>query len=234
MNSLGVPDGTTIVALSFAGGVVIAGDRRATSGNVIAQRDLEKVLIIDATTAAGFAGAVGPALQMLRLFAVEVEQYEKVEGAPISFHGKVNRLSALLRGNLEKAMQGFVAMPLLVGYHADDPDPGTIVTFDELGSVAFDDTGYQAIGSGSPFAKAALKKRHRRDTDRDTAVRNAVEALYDAADDDSATGGPDVVRGIYPIVVTVTGPEGAVRLPESEVEAVSRAVVTGRESNPNG
>jgi proteasome beta subunit len=235
MTAIDVPHGTTIVALSFAGGVLIAGDRRATSGNVIAQRDLEKILIIDSTSAAGFAGAVGPALQMLRLFSVEVEQYEKVEGVSISFHGKVNRLSALLRGNLEAALQGFVAIPLLVGYDAEDPaDPGKIVTFDELGSIAWDATGYQAIGSGSPFAKAALKKRHNREADRDTAVRNAVEALYDAADDDSATGGPDVVRGIYPVVVTVTGAEGTVRLAESEVETVARAVVRDRETNPNG
>jgi proteasome beta subunit len=237
MTAFPVPHGTTIVALSFADGVLVAGDRRATSGNEIAQRDLEKVVVIDETTAAGFAGAVGPALQMLRLFAVEVEQYEKVEGTPISFGGKANRLAAALRGNLGAALQGFVAMPILVGYDRHEPDPaqaGKIVTFDVTGSIAYDATGYDAIGSGSPFAKAALKKRHSRTADREAAARTAVEALYDAADDDTATGGPDVVRGIYPVVVTITGPEGAVRMGEGEMERIARDVVSGREANPGG
>jgi proteasome beta subunit len=194
-------------------------------------------VVVDETTAAGFAGAVGPAVQMLRLFAVEVEHYEKVEGAPISFPGKANRLATMLRENLDVAMQGFEALPLLVGLDADAPDParaGRIVTFDVTGNTVFDTTGYDAIGSGSPYAKAALKKRHSRDADRATAVRTAVEALYDAADDDSATGGPDLVRGIYPLVVTVTAADGAVRLPDSEVEAVAREVVEARTANPGG
>jgi proteasome beta subunit len=217
--------------------VVIAGDRRATAGNVIAQRDLDKIVVVDDTTAAGFAGAVGPALRMLRLFAMEVEQYEKVEGAPISFPGKANRLAAMLRENLDAAMQGFEALPLLVGYDADDPDParaGRIVTFDITGNTVHDTTGYQSIGSGSPYAEAALKKRHDPDADLAGAVRAAVEALYDAADDDSATGGPDLVRGIYPVVVSITVAEGAVRRPDAEVEAVAREVVRGREARPGG
>jgi proteasome beta subunit len=225
-----VPHGTTIVALRFAGGVLIAGDRRATSGNLIAQRDLEKVVVIDDTTAAGFAGAVGPAVQMLKLFAAEVEQYEKIEGTPISFPGKVNRLAAVLRENLDAAQQGFVALPLLVGY---DPDAGAgqggrIVSFDVTGNIVHDRTGYESIGSGSPYAKSSLKKLHSPDVDLSTAVRNAVESLYDAADDDTATGGPDLVRGIYPIVVSVTGPEGAVRRPEDEVAAAAAEIVRQR------
>jgi proteasome beta subunit len=227
---LDIPHGTTIVALRFADGVLIAGDRRATSDNLIAQRDLEKVVVIDDTTAAGFAGAVGPAVQMLKLFAAEVEQYEKIEGTPISFPGKVNRLAAVLRENLDQAQQGFVALPLLVGYDQDagPGEAGKIVSFDVTGNISYDHAGYEAIGSGSPFAKSALKKLHSPGVDRATAVRNAVEALYDAADDDTATGGPDLVRGIYPIVVSVTGPEGAVRRPEDEVAAAAAEIVRQR------
>jgi proteasome beta subunit len=225
-----IPHGTTIAALRFADGVLIAGDRRATSDNLIAQRDLEKVVVIDDTTAAGFAGAVGPAVQMLKLFAAEVEQYEKIEGTPISFPGKVNRLAAVLRENLDQAQQGFVALPLLVGYDQDagPGEAGKIVSFDVTGNISYDHSGYEAIGSGSPFAKSALKKLHSPDVDRARAVRNAVEALYDAADDDTATGGPDLVRGIYPIVVSVTGPEGAVRRPEDEVAAAAAEIVRQR------
>ncbi len=217
--------------------MLIAGDRRATSGNTIVRHDLEKVVVVDDVTAAGYAGAVGPAMQMLRLFALEVEEYEKVEGTPISFPGKANRLATMLRGSLPMAMQGFEALPLLVGYDPDEPEPtraGRIVSFDISGNVVHDSTGYESIGSGSPYAKAALKKRHSRDADRVAAVRTAVEALYDAADDDSATGGPDLVRGIYPVVVTITGAQGAVRVPQAEVEAVAREVVRAREDRPGG
>jgi proteasome beta subunit len=227
-----VPHGTTIVALTFRGGVLIAGDRRATIDNVIAQRDLEKVVVIDDTTAAGFAGAVGPAVQMLKLFAFEVEHYEKVEGTSISFPGKVNRLAAMLRENLDAVEQGFVAVPLLVGF---DPERGgRIVSFDISGNIAENRSGYKSIGSGSPYAEAALKKRHDPDADLPGAIRAVVEALWDAADEDTATGGPDLVRGIYPLVVSVTGAEGTVRRPEEEIAAIARDVVRDREANPGG
>ena len=227
-----VPHGTTIVALTFRDGVLIAGDRRATADNLIAQRDLEKVVIVDDSTAAGFAGAVGPAVQMLRLFALEVEHYEKIEGTPISFPGKVTRLSAMLRENLDAAAQGLVALPLLVGF---DPERGgRIVSFDVSGNISDNRGGYKSIGSGSPYAEAALKKRHDPDADLPGAVRAAVEALWDAADEDTATGGPDLVRGIYPMIVSVTGPEGAVRRPDGEVAEVARAVVRDRTQNPGG
>ncbi len=216
--------------------MLVAGDRRATSGNVIARHDLEKVVVVDDTTAAGYAGAVGPAMQMLRLIAAEVEQYEKIEGVPISFPGKANRLAAMLRGNLDVAMQGFEALPLLVGFDPDEPDAsraGRIVTFDVTGNIVFDSTGYESIGSGSPYAKAALKKRHSRDADRATAVRNAVEALYDAADDDSATGGPDLHRKIYPLVDVITE-DGHRRMSHEEVESLAQTVVAARAEHPDG
>jgi proteasome beta subunit len=229
--------GTTIVALLFAGGVVIAGDRRATSGNVIAQRDIEKVFVTDNYSAAGIAGAAGIGVELVRLFTVELEHYEKIEGVPLSFDGKSNKMASMVRGNLGAAMQGLAAIPLFVGYDLDAPDPargGRIVNYDVTGHRSDETLGYHAIGSGSVFARSALKKRHDVSADLGTAVRNAVEALYDAADDDTATGGPDLTRHIYPVVVSVTGAEGAVRRPEAEIEAVGRAVVADRTDNPGG
>ena len=234
--SAAVPHGTTIVALRYAEGAVLAGDRRATSGNLIAQRDLEKVLVVDEYSAAGFAGSVGHALQMLKLFAAEVEQFEKVEGTRISVPGKVQRLSRLVLENLAAARQGFVAVPLFVAY---EPEPGgggdaaTIVSFDPVGNAVTDRTGYESIGSGSPFAKASLKKRHDVGCDRPTALYNALAALYDAADDDTATAGPDRVRGINPIAVTVTA-DGAVRCGSDEIDAVVERLVADRECAPGG
>jgi proteasome beta subunit len=229
--------GTTIVALLFAGGVVIAGDRRATSGNVIAQRDIEKVFVTDNYSAAGIAGAAGIGVELVRLFTVELEHYEKIEGVPLSFDGKSNKMASMVRGNLGAAMQGLAAIPLFVGYDLDAPNPargGRIVNYDVTGHRSDETLGYHAIGSGSVFARSALKKRHDVSADLGTAVRNAVEALYDAADDDTATGGPDLTRHIYPVVVSVTGAEGAVRRPEAEIEAVVRAVVADRTDNPGG
>lgn len=233
-HDLRAPHGTTIVALMFADGVLIAGDRRATAGTVIAQHDLEKVLVIDEHSAAGFAGSVGYALRMLQVFAVEVEQFEKIEASPISFAGKTRRLAAIVRENLAAAQQGFAAIPLFVGYDTAEAEPAAarkIVSFDVTGDAVYNRSGYEAIGSGSDFARSALKKRHSQDVDQDTAVRNAVNALYDAADDDSATGGPDLARGIYPVIVVVTA-DGAVRLPEDEVAKAVREMVRDRERDP--
>ncbi|QJY48634.1 proteasome subunit beta [Pseudonocardia broussonetiae] len=235
--ALEVPHGTTIVALVFDGGVVIAGDRRATQGNVIAQRDIEKVFVTDAHSAVGIAGSAGIALEMVRLFTVELEHYEKIEGTTLSLDGKANKLAAMVRANLGAAMQGFVVVPLFAGYDIEAPDPskaGRIVTYDATGGRYDELLGYHAVGSGSVFAKSALKKRHRVDADLPTTVRTAIEALYDAADDDSATGGPDLTRRLYPIVVSITGPEGAIRRPEAEIAEVVAQVVAGRTENPGG
>jgi proteasome beta subunit len=233
---LDVPHGTTIVALTFAEGVVIAGDRRATMGNVIAQRDIEKVFITDTYSAVGFAGTAGNGLQMVRLYSVDLEHYEKTEGVPLSLDGKANKLAGMVQANLAAAMQGFVVVPLLVGYDVDaEPaKAGRIITYDAAGGRYDELLGYHAIGSGSVFAKSALKKRHDPGADIEGAVRIAVEALYDAADDDTATGGPDLTRRIFPVVVSITGPDGAVRRSEEEIEAVVRDVVAGRTENPGG
>jgi proteasome beta subunit len=222
---------TTIVALIFKGGVLIAGDRRATSGNLIAYRDMDKVYATDQYSAVGVAGTAGVGLELVRLYEVELRHYEKIEGVPLSLDGKTNKLATMVRGNMDAAMAGLVALPLFVGYDVDAADPdkaGRIVSFDAAGGRYEEFAGYHGIGSGSLFAKSALKKLHDPAADRDTAVRNAIEALYDAADDDSATGGPDLVRKIYPTVITVTGADGAVKLTEEQTRAVTESVVEGR------
>ena len=225
-----VPHGTTIVALKYPGGVLIAGDRRATQGNMIASRDVQKVHITDDYTATGIAGTAAIAVEFARLYAVELEHYEKVEGVALTFRGKVNRLATMVRGNLGAALQGFVALPLLVGYDIDAADPvdaGRIVSFDAAGGWNLEEEGYQSVGSGSLFAKSSIKKLYPQVTDADSALSAAIEALYDAADDDSATGGPDLVRGIYPTAVTI-GAEGAEEVTEDRIAALAREVIARR------
>ncbi|MGQ0574853.1 MAG: proteasome subunit beta [Pseudonocardia sp.] len=232
-----VVHGTTIVALTFAEGVVIAGDRRATQGNLIAQRDIEKVFVTDTYSAVGIAGAAGIAVEMVRLFTVDLEHYEKIEGVTLSLDGKANKLAGMVRSNLGAALQGFAAVPLFVGYDVDAEDPadaGRIVSYDVTGSRADEQRGYQAIGSGSLFAKAALKKRHDTTADLTATVRTAVDALYDAADDDTATGGPDVIRALYPVVVSITAAEGAVRRPDAEIAEIVAEIVAARTERPGG
>jgi proteasome beta subunit len=225
-----LPHGTTIVALKHPGGVVIAGDRRSTQGNMIAGRDVQKVYITDDYTATGIAGTAAIAVEFARLYAVELEHYEKLEGVPLTFAGKVNRLAIMVRGNLAAAMQGLVALPLLAGFDIDDPDPekaGRIVSFDAAGGWNLEEEGYQSVGSGSIFAKSSIKKLYSQVTDSDSALRVAIEALYDAADDDSATGGPDLVRGIYPSAVTI-GADGATNVPDQRVAELAREVIERR------
>ncbi|TWP46830.1 proteasome subunit beta [Lentzea tibetensis] len=231
------PHGTTIVAVTFKGGVVIAGDRRATMGNVIAQRDMKKVFVTDDHSAVGIAGTAGIAVEIVRLYTIELRHYEKIEGVPLSIEGKANRLSAMIRGNLDAAMAGLAVVPLFAGFDTEAADPeraGRIVSYDVTGGRYEENFGYQAVGSGSLFAKSALKKLYDPDADADAAIRTVIEALYDAADDDSATSGPDLVRKIFPIVVTITGPEGAVEVPEERTSVIAEAVVEGRRSRPAG
>ena len=225
-----LPHGTTIVALKYPGGVVLAGDRRSTQGNMIAGRDVKKVYITDDYTATGIAGTAAIAVEFARLYAVELEHYEKLEGVPLTFAGKVNRLAIMVRSNLGSAMQGLIALPLLVGYDIDEPDAdkaGRIVSYDAAGGWNFAEEGYQAVGSGSIFAKSVMKKLLSQVIDADSALRVAIEALYDAADDDSATGGPDLVRGIYPTAVTIDS-DGAVDVPEHRIAELARTIVESR------
>jgi len=208
------PHGTTIVALTFPGGVVMAGDRRATMGNYIANREIEKVFPADTYSCVGIAGTAGIAVELVRLFQVELEHYEKIEGALLSLDGKANRLAAMIRGNLGLAMQGMAVVPLFAGYDLDR-QVGRIFSYDVTGG-RYEERDHHSVGSGSVFARGALKKLWRPGLDAADAVRVAVGALYDAADDDSATGGPDLERRIWPVVATVTA-EGYQRLDDDRL-----------------
>jgi len=233
--SLEVPHGTTIVAISHHQGVVVAGDRRATMGNLIAQRDIEKVFQADEHSVVGIAGTAGMAVEMVRLFQVELEHYEKIEGTTLSLDGKANRLATLIRGNLGMAMQGLAVVPLFAGYDLDADDPATagrIFSYDVTGG-RYEEHDYHSVGSGSVFARGALKKLYRNDFDEPDAVLACLHALYDAADDDSATGGPDLTRRIYPVVFAVTA-AGARRFADDEVGALVQEIVTERMSSPGG
>ncbi|MEU6222564.1 proteasome subunit beta [Streptomyces sp. NPDC047042] len=232
------PHGTTVLALTYRDGVLLAGDRRATMGNLIAQRDLEKVIPADDHTAVAFAGSVGMALDMVKLFQVELTHFEKVEGAPMTLRAKANRLSGMIRQNLGQAMQGLAVVPLLAGYepgagvNAAAGRRGRIFGYDVTGGT-YEKFGFHAEGSGSPYARGALKKLYREDMSRRDAALAALQALYDAADDDSATGGPDIGRRIFPIVSLITE-DGFERLPDQETEDLSHEMVAARRSRPDG
>lgn len=229
--------GTTIVAATFRGGVLIAGDRRATAGNLIAQRDMDKVFVVDDYSAIGIAGTAGIAVEMVRLFTVEMQHYEKIEGVSLTFDGKANKLAGMVRGNLGGAMRGLAAVPLFVGYDVDAADPdraGRIVSYDVVGGRYDETLGYHSVGSGSLFARSSLKKLHDPMMDIETAIRVAMEALYDAADDDTATGGPDPIRQIYPVVITITAADGSVRMPDEQAGRVAGLVMDARKRKPGG
>ena len=219
------PHATTIVSLSFPGGVLMAGDRRATMGNVIASRHIEKVFRADHYSVLGIAGSAGIGVDLARLFQVELEHYEKIEATMMSLDGKANRLAAMVRQNLPMAMQGLAVVPLFAGFDADR-HTGRLFSFDVTGG-RYEEHEHHSIGSGSVFARGALKKLWNPRLDEASAVRVAVEALYDAADDDSATGGPDAVRSLWPVIYVVDA-AGARRIPERDLEAASRSVIDAR------
>jgi proteasome beta subunit len=225
------PHGTTILALAFAGGIVMAGDRRATMGSMIASREIEKVFPADEYSAVGIAGTAGLAIELVRLFQLELEHYEKIEGSLLSLDGKANRLATMIRGNLGMAMQGLAVVPLFGGFDLDRRI-GRIFSYDVTGG-RYEEHDHHAVGSGSVFARGSLKKLWRPGLDADAAVKVAVEALVDAADDDSATGGPDLARRIFPVVAAVTA-DGYRRLPDEEVGGLAERVVEGRMRSPGG
>jgi proteasome beta subunit len=229
------PHGTTIVAVTHTQGVVLAGDRRATMGNVIAQRDIEKVFQADEYSCVGIAGTAGIAAELVRLFQVELEHYEKIEGTTLSLEGKANRLALLIRNNLPMAMQGLAVVPLFAGYDLEADDAakaGRIFSYDVTGG-RYEEHSFYSVGSGSVFARGALKKLYRDDFTEDDAVLASIQALYDAADDDSATGGPDLTRRIFPVVTSVTV-EGFRRLDDDDVAERTQRVVDERMTNPGG
>jgi proteasome beta subunit len=226
-----LPHATTIVAATCDHGVVLAGDRRATAGSMIAKRDVEKVFRSDEYSAIGYAGTGSVGIEFVRLFQVELEHYEKMEGRSLSLEGKANRLAWMIRGNLAAAMQGLVVVPLFVGYD-EDAGQGRIFSYDVAGGP-YEEQRFHSIGSGSIFARGSLKKLYADDMPVRDAVLACVQALYDAADDDSATGGPDLPRRIFPVIATVTG-EGFRKLPAAESEQYAEEVVQGRMRAPDG
>jgi proteasome beta subunit len=217
-----VTHGTTVVALKFADGVVMAGDRRATSGNLISHRTMEKVFPADRHSGVAIAGAAGPAIEMVKLFQLQLEHYEKVEGNELSIEGKANQLAQMVRSHLPAALQGFVVVPLFAGYDLRR-GTGRLFEYDVTGG-RYEESEFAATGSGSLHAGTVIKMSYRPDLSRDEAVDLAISALFHAADEDAATGGPDLVRGIYPVVATITA-EGFRRLPDSEVGDRFRALV---------
>ncbi|MDN3904545.1 proteasome subunit beta [Arthrobacter sp. YD2] len=219
------PQATTIVSLSYAGGVLMAGDRRATMGNMIASRHIKKVFPADNYSVLGIAGTAGLALDMIRLFQVELEHYEKIEGTPMSLDGKSNRLAAMVRSNLPLALQGLAVVPLFAGYDTQRRT-GRLFSYDVTGG-RYEEYEHHSVGSGSVFARGALKKLWRPNMDEDEAVRVAVESLYDAADDDSATGGPDVVRRLWPVIYVVNS-AGNREIPERELQELSTDLIQRR------
>jgi proteasome beta subunit len=226
-----LPHATTIVAAVCDGGVVLAGDRRATAGNMIAKRDVEKVFRSDEFSGMGYAGTGSVGIEFVRLFQVELEHYEKMEGRSLSLEGKANRLAWMVRGNLAAAMQGLVVVPLFAGYD-EDTGQGRIFSYDVAGGP-YEEHRFYSIGSGSLFARGALKKLYLDNMPARDAVLACVQALYDAADDDSATGGPDLTRRIFPVIATITA-DGYRKLPDAESEQISEEVVQERMARPDG
>lgn len=205
VGDLALPHATTCVALRYEGGVVMAGDRRATAGNLISHRTMEKVVQADRHSGVAIAGSAGPAMEMVKLFQLQLEHYEKVEGSSLSLEGKANQLSAMVRGNLPAAMQGMVVVPIFAGYDLLR-STGRLWDFDATGG-RYEEKDFVATGSGSLHAGTVIKVGYRSDHGRDEAIDLALRSLWEAADADSATGGPDLRRGIFPVVASI-GAEG--------------------------
>ncbi len=231
---LGLAHATTVVALRFADGVVMAGDRRATAGNLIAHRTMEKVFPADRYSAVAISGSAAFATEMVRLFQVQLEHYEKVEGVSLTLEGKANQLAQLVRTNLGLAMQGFIAVPLFCGYDTTKRI-GRIFDYDAAGG-RYEEADFEAIGSGGTYARTTIRLGYREGLSMQEAIELAILSLYEAADNDSATGGPDPVRGIYPIVAAVTS-RGYEQLSDDDVAARFRTVIerrTASEGNAEG
>jgi proteasome beta subunit len=219
---LRIVHGTTVVAVRYADGVVMAGDRRATSGHLISHRSIEKVFPADRHSGVAIAGAAGPAMEMVKLFQLQLEHYEKVEGSALSLEGKANQLGQMVRNHLPAAMQGLAVVPLFAGYDLRRRS-GRLFQYDVTGG-RYEESDFSATGSGSLHAGTVVKLGYRDDMDRGTTLKLAISALFQAADEDSATGGPDLVRGIFPTMATITA-DGFERVPEDEVADRFRGLV---------
>ncbi len=211
-----VTHATTVVAIRYADGVLMAGDRRATSGNLISHRTMEKVFPADRFSGVAIAGAAGPAMEMVKLFQLQLEHYEKVQGSQLSLEGKANQLGGMVRNHLPAAMQGFGVVPLFAGYDRRR-GTGRLFQFDITGG-RYEEADHASTGSGSLHAGTVVKVGFRDGLDEDAVVRLALQALWQAADADSATGGPDLIRGIFPVVATITQ-AGFTRLEDADIRA---------------
>ncbi|MDJ0961160.1 MAG: proteasome subunit beta [Acidimicrobiia bacterium] len=224
-DDLEIPEGTTVLALRYADGVVMAGDRRATAGNVIAHKRVKKVFPADRYSAVAISGTAGMAVELIKLFQTELEHYEKIEGTRLSLEGKANYLARMVRGNLAMAFQGLVVVPLFCGY--DEAERvGRLYTFDVVGG-RYEEQDYATTGSGGSEARSFLKGAYADDVDEDEALRLAIEALVAAAEEDAATGGPDIRRGIFPNVVTVTS-SGFTEVGDDRIAEIAGRVLEAR------
>jgi proteasome beta subunit len=217
-----VPHGTTVVAVRCEGGVVMAGDRRATSGNLISHRSIEKVFPADSHSAVGIAGAAGPAIEMVRLFQLQLEHYEKVEGTRLSIEGKANQLGAMIRANLPAALQGLAVVPIFAGFDLRR-GIGRLFQYDVTGG-RYEERDYAATGSGSLHAATVVKMGYREGLPRDEALTLVVNALFQAADEDAATGGPDLMRNIFPVIAVITA-DGYQRVDDEDIAARTEAII---------
>ena len=217
-----ITHGTTIVAIRYKGGVLMAGDRRATSGHLISHRTMEKVFTADAFSGVGISGAAGPAMEMVRLFQLQLEHYEKVEGSPLSLEGKANQLSLMLKGNFPAAMQGLGVVPIFAGYEEKTTE-GRLFQFDITGG-RYEEKDFVATGSGSLHASTVVKLRHSSSVELNEAIDIALEALLEASEEDSATGGPDLLRGIFPVVAKIDS-NGFERISDDELEGRTETIV---------
>ena len=224
VSNLEIPHATTCVAVKCSGGVVMAGDRRATSGNLISHRSMEKVVQADEFSGVAIAGAAGPAMEMVKLFQLQIEHYEKVEGQPLSLEGKANQLSMFVRNNLPAAMQGLMVVPIFAGFD-EQSRGGRLWNYDATGG-RYEEFDFVATGSGQLHASTVLRVGWRRDMTTDEAVRLVSQALWEASDADSATGGPDILRGIFPVVATITD-EGFRHVDDTVLESVFDVITTG-------
>ncbi|MFQ5554575.1 MAG: proteasome subunit beta [Acidimicrobiia bacterium] len=222
---LDAPEATTVLALRFADGVVMAGDRRATAGNVIAHKRVKKVYAADGFSAVAISGTAGMAIELIKLFQTELEHYEKIEDVRLSLEGKANFLARIIRGNLPMAFQGLVVVPLFCGYDEGN-GAGRLYTFDVVGG-RYEEQDYATTGSGGAEAKSFIKGAYRSGLTEDEALRIAVEALVAAAEEDAATGGPDLRRGIYPNVMVVTG-AGLEEVADERLAEIAADVVEAR------
>ena len=226
-----LPHGTTCVAIKFDSGVILAGDRRATSGHHISHRTMEKVFPADQFSGIAIAGAAGPALEMVRLFQLQLEHYEKVEGKPLSLDGKANQLSQMIRQNLSFAMQGLAVLPIFAGFDTR-MGLGRLFQFDVAGGK-YEEASFAATGSGSIHATTVIKMGYKEELDESTGVELVANALFEAADEDSATGGPDLIRDLYPIIAKITE-DGYQPISDDNVASVFSSIIDERRSKMAG